>query len=327
MTKKLSALLLLTFLLGACASSPTAAPAESTQPGGEVIATEAVESAPTENSDPASAGREAILSEFENEVAVRATADGEFIPAVIDFALQQGGSLQTGETGRARLDLMPEGTIIRVAPNSAFTLPTITEEDGAPKTSIELFFGKIFVLLNGGSLDVQTPSGVASVRGSLLSVSYDPETGRVQAACLEGHCALENEDGEEIELEEGESGLVDENGELLEFDGIDQEEVQDWLEEAPELDEFLEELPNLEDYEQIEEFEQYEFDPALYYEQNPTDDGSGYYWSFDEGNSGAPTQDPNEAPTEGPIEEPTADPGGELPPPEEGTPDPTNGGG
>ncbi|MBI3167347.1 MAG: FecR domain-containing protein [Chloroflexi bacterium] len=320
MTKKLSALLLLTFWLGACASNPSTASVESTQPVGEVIATEAAEtspaeSAPTGNSEQAPAGREAVVSDFENEVTVKATSDSEFIPAEKGFVLQQGGSLQTGDSSRARLDLMPEGTIIRVAPNSAFTLPEITETDGAPKTSIQLFFGKIFVLLNGGSLDVQTPSGVASVRGSLLSVSYDPETGRVQAACLEGHCTLENENGEEVELEEGESAYVDEEGNVEELDGIDQDEVQDWLDEAPELDGFLEEVPNPESYPNFEEFDNYEFDPSTYYEEQSTDDGSSQFYDEE---SLPGTQEPNgEVPTDEPA------PGDNS----ESTPPPTDDGG
>ena len=304
MNRKFSTLLLLTLWLGACTSSPTAVPAVSTEP-----AAPAAGSTPTDTSEQTPAGREAVVSDFENEVVVKATADGEFIPAESGFVIQQSGSLQTGSDSRARLDLMPEGTIVRVAPNSAFTLPEITETDGTPKTSIQLFFGKIFVLLNGGSLDVQTPSGVASVRGSLLSVSYDPETGRVQAACLEGHCALENEDGNEVELLEGESGYVDESGEVYEFEGIDRDEVLDWLDEAPELGEFLEELPDPESYYEINEFDDFDFDPATYFEEKSTeDDGFNF---FDE--EGLPDGGPRDGsgPGDGPGEDPPGDDGGD----------------
>lgn len=299
-----SALLLLALWLGACTSTPVNTPAESTEPAA------ADEPALTENSEQAEAKREAVISEFENEVVVKAATEGEFIPAEVGFIFQQGGSLQTGDNSRARLDLMPEGTIIRVAPNSAFTLPEITEAEGAPKTTISMFFGKIFVLLNGGSLDVQTPSGVASVRGSLLSISFNPETGRVQAACLEGHCSLQNEDGEEIELVEGESAYVNEDGEVLELDGIDQDEVQEWLDEAPELSEFLEEIPDPENYPDLEDFEEFNFDPEAYYEEVPTDD-SGFY-DLDEEDM-LSTSEP----------EATEDPGGEEgdPPPDDGSGD------
>jgi hypothetical protein len=261
------ALLLLTLWLGACTASPDSTETVVTQTDSTPA-----EASVAENSNPAPAARAAVVSEFENEVVVRAASEGEFVPAASGFVIQAGGSLQTGADGRARVDLNPEGTIIRVAPNSAFTLPEITEVDGEPKTTLSLLFGKLFVLLNGGSLEVETSSGVASVRGSLLSVSFDPQSNRVQAVCLEGQCTLENEDSDIRELEEGESAYIDENGELFELDGIDQDEISDWLDEAPELGEFLDDLPDPEDFPEFEEFEDFDFDPSAYFEELPTDE-------------------------------------------------------
>lgn len=270
MKRIVTTLLLLSIGLGACASNPSAPQADSTDSAAPA------ESTLTESNDQAAAAREAVVSEFENEVVVRAASDGEFIPAESGFVIQAGGGLQTGADGRARIDLKPDGTIVRVAPNSAFTLPQITEVNGEPKTTLSLVFGKIFVLLNGGSLDVETPSGVASVRGSLLSVSSDPATQRLQAVCLEGHCALENENGETQELEEGESAYIDENGELFELEGIDQDEIQEWLDEAPELSEFLDELPDPENFPEIEEFETFDFDPETFFE-DPANEDDGLF--------------------------------------------------
>jgi hypothetical protein len=265
MRRMTSAFLLLTLWLGACTSNPASTPSDSTEPA----KTEAAgESTPTEISTQVLAQREAVIAEIENEVTVRIEADGEFIPAEAGAIIQQGGALQTGADGRARLDLKPEGTIVRVAPNSVFNLSEVANAEGKPQTTLSLIFGKIFVLLNGGSLDVQTPSGVASVRGSLLSVSYDPTTGKVQAVCLEGHCAIENESGDEADIPEGDSALVDENGDIVEFDGIDQGEIQAWLNENPELGEFLDELPNPESYPELEGFELFDFDPSQYFEEN-----------------------------------------------------------
>jgi hypothetical protein len=295
--RKISAFLLLTFSLGACASGVDSAQTDSTQLPAANESTASAESAPSENSAPASAAREAVLSEFESEVVAKQISDGEYIPAEVGFVIQTGGGLQTGANGRARLDLNPEGTIVRVAPNSAFTLPEIANDGGEPKTGIELFFGKIFVLLNGGSLDVQTPSGVASVRGSLLSVSFDPASGRLQAACLEGHCALINGDGVEVELEEGKSGYIDESGEIVEFDGIDRDEILDWLEEAPELGEFLEELPDPDAFPEIEDFEAFEFDPLEFFGETENESGDGFF-NFDEENppdDNDSTEDPGDA--------------------------------
>lgn len=279
-----SALLLLSLWLVACAPSP--APAENASTDSQATASEPAaqaESAPTETSDPAAVQREAVLSEFEGEVSIRESAEGEFLPAETGFILKLGGALQTGAEGRARLDLMPEQTIVRVSPNSAFTLTEMDDDASQPKTTLELFFGKVFVLLKGGSLDVQTTSGVASVRGSVLSVSFDPSTGRIQAVCLEGECALENEEGEEIDIPEGDTGYIDENGELVGIDGIDADDIQDWLDEAPELNEFFEELPNPQDYPNLPEVENYEFDPLLFFDPSGSND-DGSIFNFDENN-------------------------------------------
>lgn len=270
-----AALLLLTFWLGACA--PSSAPAKST----DAQTAASSEAAPPETSDPAPAQREALIAEHEGDVSMRISADGDFIPADAGALLQQGGALQTGANGRARLDLLPEQTIVRVAPNSAFTLSAIETNNDQPKTTLELFFGKVFVLLKGGSLEVQTPSGVASVRGSVLSVSFDPSTGRIQAVCLEGECALANETGEELDIPEGETGYIDENGELVNIDGIDADEIQDWLDEAPELNEFFDELPDPQQYPDLPDVETYDFDPSPLLDP-ANENGDGSLFNFDE---------------------------------------------
>lgn len=247
MKKITSALLLLTFLLVAC--SPSLPPAESDSTSmPESTATEApaaTEAAATETAIPV---REAVISEIENTVSVRSAADQEFAPATINMEITAGGGLQTEDESRARIDLLPDGTILRVGPNSSFTLPEITEVDGQPKTIVELFFGKVYILLNGGSLDVKTPSGIASVRGSVLSVEYDPETKRVVASCLEGHCTLEDEDGTQVELIEGETSYIDFGDDPSPAEQIDSAEVQDWLDQIPEMPDFFEQLPNPQDF-------------------------------------------------------------------------------
>jgi hypothetical protein len=264
MKKIISSLLFLTLLLSACS------PADSTP---ETVVTESpsVESTAVENNDQLETNREAVLSEIENDVSAQIKSTAEFSSANVGLVIPVGGTIQTGDDSRAKLSLNPEGTIVRVGPNSSFTLSQITEENGEPKTTLQLLFGKVFVLLNGGSLDVETPSGVASVRGSLLSVQYDPDTNRVRASCLEGECALENEEGEEVEMTEGESVFIDEEGDLSELNEIDQDEIEDWLDENPDLDEFMDELPDPEDYP--------DFDDDEWYEE---DEFSGEEESFDE---------------------------------------------
>ncbi len=232
------ALTIILFLIS-CATAeatPPAAPAAETSIAGSNVP-------PAETPAPTSAApttRTAELTTVENLVELRNSADGTFTAAVAGATIPVGGEVRTGDDGRARLDLLPDGTIVRLAPNSMFTLSALETVDGEPKSKVQLAFGKIWILLNGGSLDVETPSGVASVRGSLLGVSFDPETESLTATCLEGHCALSDED-EEVELETGaavdsvDGDIADEPRDLTE------EELEEWQEEAPESEEFLEE--------------------------------------------------------------------------------------
>lgn len=248
MKKLTTTLLLLTLLLGACTST-------SSTPEMNATESSAVESTATENNDQAETSREAVLSEIENDVTAKIESSNEFLSASVGMVIPVGGTIQTGADSRAKLNLTPENTIVRVGPNSSFILSSMDDESGEPKTTLQLLFGKIFILLNGGSLEVETPSGVASVRGSLLSVQYDPETNRVRASCLEGECALENVSGEEVEMTEGESVFIDEEGLLSDVTEINQDEIEEWLEEISELDEFMDELPNPEDYPDFEDDE------------------------------------------------------------------------
>ncbi|MFZ1040394.1 MAG: FecR family protein [Anaerolineales bacterium] len=136
----------------------------------------------------------AALKEMTGKVSIKQPDAGDFSPASIGTELQLNGSVQTGDDGRARLDLST-GTIIRVAPSSLFTLTSNEPSNGSLSTQLKLDAGTIFIILNGGTANVNTPSGVASVRGSYLSVYVDPATQTVVVTCLEGHCGASNSAG------------------------------------------------------------------------------------------------------------------------------------
>ena len=248
--KIISVLFLLGLLLNAC--SPKAASSANGSPSEPA----ADSNTPSDGTMPvasksASTAREAVLSEIKNTVSAKATSNDALTPATQGMSIYLGGVVETGVDGKARLDLLPEGTIVRVGPNSSFSLPELTlDENGKPKTTIELLFGKIFVLLNGGSLNVSTPSGVATVQGSVIMVQYTPETKTLNAGCIEGHCTIQGENGEEIEIPEGEESFVEEGEEPTDPDPLDQEDLEEFIDEfsESELEEFFEEIPNPEDY-------------------------------------------------------------------------------
>jgi hypothetical protein len=202
-------------------SYPTAADASSTP---QVIAPEASQTpAPLLS---------ATLSELTGTVQVLQPAEEAFSSAANGQILQVGGHVQTAADGRARLDLS-SGTIVRVSPSTLFTLVD-NQQSGEEDllTRLKLDIGQIFIILTGGRLDVETPSGVASVRGSYLMVQV-LATGGVKITCLEGVCELAGLAGSAT-LTTGQSAVISDDGSLPVVSRITEAEVREWLGVNPE---------------------------------------------------------------------------------------------
>lgn len=169
-----------------------------TEYSGIQTASAAAENPPAQTASaetPAPVQPQVRVSEIVNQVQVRRSADDNPVPVQEDALLPLLGYLQSGEQSSARLDVLPDATIIRIGPNSTLRLDELAPQDHGVLTRVQLFFGQLWIVLNGGQLDVQTPNGLASVRGSYMSVSFDDQSQRLQVTCLEGHCHVENESG------------------------------------------------------------------------------------------------------------------------------------
>lgn len=183
----------------------------------------------------------AALSELSGAVDAKQAADEAFAPAATGTVLQSNGQIQTGDDGRVRLDLS-SGTIIRVTPSSLFTLTSNDEVEGGLATRIKLDLGKIFIILSGGSADVETPSGVASVRGSYMKVEVDPETMDIYVTCLEGNCSVTNPAGT-VNFSDGQKAIlfhqdpVTGNWTAPNVEPMTPEEFKEWLDANPEAKE------------------------------------------------------------------------------------------
>jgi hypothetical protein len=243
-------ILLLTFSLFMTSCQPTATPPPSTVTGAPIeepspTLTPVPPATPSETAAPTpTSGRSAAFTVVENTVESRPAETDAYAPAAIGVIFPIGGQARTGEDGRARLDLSPDGTIIRVVPNTIFTLPALEKKDDAPLTKIKLFLGQIFIILSGGELEVETPSGVATVRGSMMGVSYDPADGTMTATCLEGHCNLRNDSGS-IDLTAGQAADIRAGILSREPRQITDKELGDWFEFAPELEGLRDRLPDI----------------------------------------------------------------------------------
>jgi ferric-dicitrate binding protein FerR (iron transport regulator) len=192
----------------------------------------------------ASSALSAALSELVGKVEIKAADSEAFAPADANSVLEANGQVQTGDDGRVRLDLS-SGTIIRIASSSSFTLTSNEETEGGLITKINLLAGKVFIILNGGTAEVETPSGVASVRGSYMKVEVDPENGDVYVTCLEGNCSAQNPAGG-VEFTQGQKTILFHkdpatgNWTIPNVEPMTPEEFQEWLDNNPEAKELFE---------------------------------------------------------------------------------------
>jgi hypothetical protein len=140
----------------------------------------------------------AIVGELSGTVNGKASEPDALAPINLGFKLNVGGQVQTGDDAKARLDFS-DLTILRLASNSSYKLEEVAQEpNGSIAARVELNFGRLWVSLTGGELEVETPVAVASVRGSFAIFSYtpgdpnDPTDDLLVVDCLEGSCGATN---------------------------------------------------------------------------------------------------------------------------------------
>ncbi len=225
---------LLALTLAACqANSPATG-----QPAAGSPAPESAGSAAQATRTPTLAANEADaptllaqLTEANGEILARPDNASEFTTILLGHSIQAGGQVSTGLAASARLDLT-DGSIIRMGPNSLFTLEPAEETETGRLARIRLDLGQIWVILNGQALDVDTPSGVASVRGSYLSVVAGRE-GVIYITCLEGDCSMTTEGGT-VNLVAGQTAVVNGITKPPTPGTMEPEDVEDWLNANPE---------------------------------------------------------------------------------------------
>jgi len=178
-----------------------------------------------------------VFGEVNGEVLARQVDEDEFRPAAVGDVLMLNNQVRTMGDGRARLDF-PNGTIVRVGPNSMFTMGVIAGEEENLFKRVFLEFGKLWVILSDGEMEIETVSGLASVQGSFLSVESNGITGEVRGTCLDGVCSWEV-NGEIYEIGEGETFLVRGVDEPPLIGEMAMSDFGEWLEEVPEAVEIV----------------------------------------------------------------------------------------
>jgi FecR protein len=176
-------------------------------------------------------GLSATVTDITGPVEVRANQDSSFTKAVPGFVLELLGQAQTQTAGKVRLDFST-GTIVRLGPNTLFTLQPAEAAAQGLGIRLKMTLGKIWVILNGGTLHVDTPSGVAAVQGSYLSVTIGPD-GHLRITCLEGDCT-ESTNGGTVYIVGGQTAEADGPDDPPRVGVMTAQDYQDWFDNSPE---------------------------------------------------------------------------------------------
>ena len=174
----------------------------------------------------------AKLSEIVGVVEAKTTTQNPYYPVTNGFILKSQMQLQTKDSSRVRLDLS-SGSIVRLGPLTIFSLdPQQTNTQGV-LSKIELQVGMVWIILKGGTVDVNTPAGLASVRGSYMYVWVVPNSNQIVVTCLEGHCGFTDAAGS-VDLTSGQKVISSDSNFLPTVEVMDQTDVQSWLSNNPE---------------------------------------------------------------------------------------------
>lgn len=124
---------------------------------------------------------------------------------------------------------LPDGALVYLAASSEVELTRLADTD----TLLTLRRGKVLVFITlrpGRTFFIQTPTGVrAQVIGSVMGMTFDPQTQASAVDCLEGHCALnDDEDDSEgrLEISAGQSARVEPGGTPVATQGSNNDEWQ-----------------------------------------------------------------------------------------------------
>jgi hypothetical protein len=185
------------------------------------------------------ASRTATITGVQPGVGHRANAQADWRPAVVGQALAVGGGVQTDATGAATIALS-EGSVVRIASATTFELARLEGDALSPYTRFKMSLGSMFITLaqslsGAGAAEVETPAGVASVRGSYLHVTYDPLRNALIVICLETRASCTVSVGPiTVTLFSGQRVVIPANGVPLPVEDISFEDLQEFLQMVPE---------------------------------------------------------------------------------------------
>jgi hypothetical protein len=145
--------------------------------------------------------------------------------AQIGALLNNGDQVNTSANTRAAIRFTDDGSMIRLNPGSVLNVRTEGNREALVKT-LELEFGELWarVTEQRGTFQVQTPSGVAAVKGTEFIVRVDAQ-GNAQVLTLEGAVDFFNGAGT-VEVSAGNQAQAAGQNALAQVSDISDEEME-----------------------------------------------------------------------------------------------------
>ena len=161
------------------------------------------------------AGALLVYADDENAVTVT-SPDGTTSAGFIGAEIPEGSTVTTGRSS-AELQLVPNGSAIRLAPNTKFRVDTLVGNPGTVTNSFTLLGGKIRMVATkladvAEGYVVSTPTAICGIRGTDFARRYDPASKEDWLCVLEGVVSFHSPDGNRavsvrggtfVELDEG----------------------------------------------------------------------------------------------------------------------------
>jgi ferric-dicitrate binding protein FerR (iron transport regulator) len=150
---------------------------------------------------------------------------GEGTPATLGQRLLSGDLVITSANTRAAIRFTDDGSLVRLNPGSRLTVRTTGARDAVEKT-LELEFGELWARVTAQQRErgfqVQTPSGVAAVKGTVFVVRVDAQ-GNTTVLTFDGAVDFFNNAGL-ITIEGGRKASSANNNDLGELEDITDED-------------------------------------------------------------------------------------------------------
>jgi hypothetical protein len=157
---------------------------------------------------PANAGVGTLTVKI-GRVEIQRNGQAQYAPAEKGSLLFEGDKIKTGELARAAI-LLDDGSLIRLNANSELLLKD--KKPGNQKSRLQLMLGHLWakVTKQENSLEIETPTAVAAIKGTQLELVFGPD-GQTTLIVWDGIVNLSNALGQML-VHAGQQGTANKTG-------------------------------------------------------------------------------------------------------------------